>query len=184
MTKTPLLSCALLLTTLLSTACSTPPPDGPAATDQLVFQVCLRDPPMAKIKQLDFTIVRADKREIEPAMAVGTSVKKQPIFEAVADNFSTIKMTVLSTDRLNWYGLTPPADASLATWSDWQAAAFVSRSEDIAYKLQHDLNFDKETPGNDPGAVKIRYRMMHYKDILSTRALRRIELPHTDFVPC
>ncbi|MDB5992660.1 MAG: hypothetical protein JWQ10_4063 [Herbaspirillum sp.] len=184
MTKTPLLSCALLLTALLSTACSTPTRDGPVATDQLVFQVCLRDPSMANTKQLDFTIVRADKREIAPAMAVGTSVKKQPIFEAVADNFSTIKMTVLSTDRLNWYGLTPPSDASLTTWSDWQAAAFASRSEDIAYKLQHDLNFDKETAGNGPGAVKIRYRMMHYKDILAARAVRRIELPHTDFAPC
>ncbi|HWZ48041.1 MAG TPA: hypothetical protein VNX00_07470 [Herbaspirillum sp.] len=184
MTKTPLLSCALLLTALLSTACSTPKPDGPLATDQLVFQVCLRDPSMAKTKQLDFTIVRADKRDIAPAMAVGASVKKQAIFEAVADNFSTIKMTVLSTDRLNWYGFTPPADTNLTTWTDWQAATYVSRSEDIAYKQQHDLNFDKKTDDNDTRAIQIRYRMMHYKDILATRAMRRIELPHTDFAPC
>src|ERR1700726_764160 len=125
MTKTPLLSCALLLTALLSTACSTPKPDGPLATDQLVFQVCLRDPSMAKTKQLDFTIVRADKRDIAPAMAVGSSVKKQAIFEAVADNFSTIKMTVPSTARLNWCAFTPPADTNLTPWTDWQAATYV-----------------------------------------------------------
>jgi hypothetical protein len=189
MTKTRLsslplsLPCSLLLSALLATACSTTV-DGPVATDQLVFQVCLRGKPMANAKQLDFTIVRADKRDIEPAMAVGASLKQQPIFEAVADHFATIKTTVLSIDRTNWYGFTPPANANLAGWTDWQPATYVSHAEDVAYKLQHDLDFQKETDVNATGAVHIRYRMMHYKDMLATRASRRLELPHTDFLPC
>jgi hypothetical protein len=189
MTKTRLpslplsLHLAILFAAFLATACSTTV-DGPVATDQLVFQVCLRGKSMADAKQLDFTIVRADKRDIEPAMAVGTSVKQQPVFEAVADHLATVKTTVLSIDRTNWYGFTPPANASLATWSDWQAAAYVSHAEDVAYKLQHDLDFEKETDSKAAGAVQVRYRMMHYKDVLATRASRRLELPHTDFLPC
>ena len=174
------LSAFLLLTSLL-TACATAP-DGPAPNDQLIFQVCLRNPPMANLKQLDFTIVRNDKREVEPALAIGTSVKKQPIFEAIADDFRTIKTTVLSTDRSGWYAFENPTGARLDAWSDWQSANYMTRTEDTAYKLEHGLPIEKEASGAD--AVKIRYRMMHYKDMLAARAARRFELPRDDFAPC
>jgi hypothetical protein len=176
----------MLLTALLGAGCATTP-DAPAADDRLVFQVCLRDKPMANVKQLDFTIVRTDKRDIEPAMPVGTTVKQQPIFEAVAGDYASIKTTVLSVDRAFWYGFAPAQGAQaarLGVWSDWQPVDYVSRTEDIAYKLQHDLAFDKQAAGASPESVKIRYTMMHYKDMLAVRASRRLEIPHTDFVPC
>jgi hypothetical protein len=184
--KTLLLPGSLLLTALLSTGCSTTP-DAPAADDRLVFQVCLRDLPMAKVKQLDFTIVRSEKRDIESAMPVGTTVKQQPVFEAVAGDYPSIKTTVLSVDRAIWYGFAPPQGAQaarLGAWSDWQPVDYVSRTEDIAYKLQHDLAIEKQAAGANPEAVKIRYTMMHYKDMLAARAARRFDIPHTDFVPC
>jgi hypothetical protein len=183
--KTLLLPGCLLLTAMLS-GCATKP-DTPAADDQLVFQVCLRNKAMANTKQLDFTIVRADKREIEPAMAVGATVRGQPIFEAVAGGYASIKTTVLSVDRVVWYGFEPPQGAQtarLGIWSDWRPVDYASRSEDIAYKLQHDLIIDKQPSDASPNAIKVRYTMMHYKDMLASRASRRLEIPHTDFVPC
>jgi hypothetical protein len=181
MTKTLLLY-ASLLCTLVATGCAGP--DGPADNDQLVFQVCLRDSAMAATRRLDFTIIRPDKRDIEPAMAIGTSVKLQPIFEAVAASFPTVRSTVLSIDRTYWYGFEPPKTASLNGWSDWQSADYVSRTTDIAYKLEHGLPIDRAAAGAVPESVKVRYRMMHYKDVLATRASRRLELARTDFVPC
>jgi hypothetical protein len=180
----PLLSVALF-TALSSTGCSTTP-DAPAADDQLVLQVCLRDKQMAKTPQLDFTIVRADKRDIEPTMPIGKSVKNQPIFETVASDYASIKTSLLSLDRITWYGfdLSPESAPHLGVWSDWQPASYVSRTEDAAYRLQHDLGIDRQTAGASPNAVKIRYTMMHYKDMLATRASRRIELARTDFPPC
>ena len=180
MTKTNLLSGSLLLSALTLAACSTP--ETSVEKDELVFQVCLRDKSMASVKQLDFTLVRAERRETEDAMAVGTSIKQQPIFEAVAGKLATIKTTVLSTDRLTWYGFEPPVSVRTDAWSDWQAADYVTRTEDAAYKLQHDLGVAKEPGGAE--AVKIRYRIMRYRDVLATRATRQLEIRHTDFAPC
>jgi hypothetical protein len=183
--KILLLTGPLFLAALLS-ACSTTP-DAPAPDDQLVFQVCLRAKPMLATKQLDFTIVRADRRDIEPTMSVGKSVKDQPIFEAVAGHYASVKTTLLSLDRKAWYVFDLPQDgqaARLGVWSDWQPVGYVSRSEDAAYKLQHDLAVDRKTADADRDAVKVRFTMMHYKDVLATRASRKLELPRTDFVPC
>ncbi|MDB5777471.1 MAG: hypothetical protein JWP38_3604 [Herbaspirillum sp.] len=179
-TKTLLLSGSVLLTALLATACSTSKPIQ--AEDQLEIQVCLRDKAMARAKTLDFTIVHSDKRDTDAALAVGTSVKDQPIFEAATGQLNTIKATILSLDRKTWYAFAPPSGVSVDKWSDWQAAGYVTRSEDPAYQLQHDLSIVKDTGATD--AVQIRYRMISYEDWLANNASRRLELRHTDFVPC
>jgi hypothetical protein len=145
--------------------------------------MCLRAKPMLATKRLDFTIVRADRRDIEPSMPVGISVEGQPIFEAVAGDYANIKTTLLSLDGKAWYVFDLPQGAQaarLGAWSDWQAVGYVSRSEDVAYKLQHDLAVDKQ-PAD---AVKVRFTMMRYKEMLATRASRRLELPRTDLAPC
>ncbi|RXZ38362.1 hypothetical protein D9O50_02135 [Oxalobacteraceae bacterium CAVE-383] len=185
MSKTLLLPGSLIAAALLCAGCSTTP-DAPAADDQLVFQVCLRAKSMAATKLLDFTIVRADRRDIEPAMPVGRSVKDQPVFEAVAGSHASIKSTLLSIDRKAWYGFDLPQGsqaARLGAWSDWRPVDYVSRTEDAAYKVQHDLPIEKQADANRE-AVKVRFTMMHYKDVLATRASRRLELPRTDLDPC
>ena len=187
MSKPRLLTGALMACALLTTACSTVP-DGPLSDDQMVFQVCLRAKPMSATRQLDFTIVRTDRRDIEPTMPVGRSVKDQPIFEAVAGGYANIKTTLLSVDRKVWYGFDVPDSESaqaphLGLWSDWQPVGFVSSTEDVAYKLQHGLPVEKQTD-DARDAVKVRFTMMHYKDVLATRAMRKLELPRNDFVPC
>ena len=133
MSKPRLLTGALMACALLTTACSTVP-DGPLSDDQMVFQVCLRAKPMSATRQLDFTIVRTDRRDIEPTMPVGRSVKDQPIFEAVAGGYANIKTTLLSVDRKVWYGFDVPDSESaqaphLGLWSDWQPVGFVSSTE-------------------------------------------------------
>ena len=180
MNNTILLSGSLLLAALLTAACSAPPTS--VEKDELVFQVCLRDKSMAAIKQLDLTTVRADKRETEAMLPVGMSIKDQPIFEAIAGRLATVKTTVLSPDKSTWYGFNPPLDVRTDIWSDWQAADYVTRAADPAYKLRHDLDVEKQAGGTE--AVKIRYRVMRYRDVLASHALRKIELRHTDFVPC
>ncbi|HEY4319496.1 MAG TPA: hypothetical protein VGN04_18000 [Herbaspirillum sp.] len=186
MSKIPLLPGALLLSALLATACSTTP-DAPAPDDQLVFQACLRGQPMLGTRQLDFTFVRPDRRDIEPSMLVGTTTAQQPIFESVEGNYAGIKSTLLSVDRKVWYVFDLPQDAQaarLGTWSDWRPVGYASSSEDVAYKLQHDLAVDKDAADHARDAVKVRFTMMHYKDVLATRAMRRLELPKADFEPC
>jgi hypothetical protein len=180
MTQPLLLSVSLLATALLAAGCSTPAPS--VEKDELVFQVCLRDKPMAAVKRLDFTMIHPDRRDTESAMAIGTTTRQQPIFEAAAGKTANVKTTVLSMDRITWYGFEPPVDVRADIWSEWRPADYVTRTDDAPYRLQHDLSVEKRSDGT--GAVNIRYRIMRYRDVLAERASRLLEIPHTDFAPC
>lgn len=155
---------------------------APADHDELVLQICLRDPARAGIKQLDITAVHASGRDTGAAMAIGTSVKQQAIFETEPGPFDTGTTVALSLDRITWYVFTPPYDARSEQWSDWQPANFTTPSEDPAYKLQHGMLIERNHAGID--AVALRYRVMPYRELLAMRSARHFQIPRTDYVPC
>ena len=164
------------------TACSSAAPDTDAGQDQLVLQVCLRDPAKAGLKQIDITAVQADNRDTGLAMAIGTTTRQQTVLETDPGPIDAGTTVMLTLDRIIWYAYTPPYVPARAAWSEWQPASFVTPSEDPAYKLQHGMLIERNLAGKE--AVQIRYRMMGYHELLAARSARHFQIPRTDFVPC
>lgn len=178
-TRAAVLASLSLFSVLLTGGCAS---HAQAEQEELVLQICLRDPARAAIKQLDMTGVHPSGRDTGAAMAIGTSVKQQAIFETEPGPFDTGTTVILSLDRITSYVFTPPYDARREQWSDWQSANFTTPSEDPAYKLQHGMLIERNHAGAD--AVALRYRLMPYRELLSMRSARHLQIPRSDYMPC